>query len=710
MMLTDHIEGQLRDLPGTQRLLAPQPDPLCAPLQRQGGQGEWLPGKVVAVWHLCALVGLTLCLAAEVLPEPIRSGEILAADDFDRFDQRTFTLGSLPVGEVRWGQRDLGPDGEPMTHLISAADGELHIRYSSGRQGAPGVYLDGLTVADGVIRVTVGRSLMTDRTNRAIITYRAQTLDDLGYHGPNAYHVELAGDWSGSRDVLLRHGREVIAAGNVADARAPDSVHRVQVAFAGHHHQVNVDGVPVIDFWEFEPGRNQAGMVGLGQYYSMGAWDEFELTAATTDLTKPPVDTSSGRIPPLIFQGRPFFPLGTFDRPRAEDLAEWLEAGGNTVIVSAFRDTAPPEERQADVRRLAQWGEDNGVAMAYFPQINFYSRDGDQTIPTRPEEIPPKVELINEMLAITAPHPNTLGYWTFDEPENHLYRAYRDWEDRGDQGLAEWIADTMAWTYDAFKAGDPDRYVMPTIAWWTTYEDLAPLYDVNVPNEYPCRVGDGHLQGNLYTVNFDAVRAADAVRSTGRHSFVYMPPCFDIIMAPWRAASLAELRYCYLAPVTRGAMGVLSWRLGRSSPAYRQAVVYPVMREVKRLIPWLLGEWHDEKVTSNRDTATAEYLTEFPERIMLLPGEEDAPMVQAEEDAVPDCSHCLRRRPDNTYLLLAVNNRREPLDVTFTIHDIPGLPETTREMLNWYELPMEDGTITQTLEPFGVRAYLIEPR
>jgi len=43
---------------------------------------------------------------------------------------------------------------------------------------------------------------------------------------------------------------------------------------------------------------------------------------------------------------------------------------------------------------------------------------------------------------------------------------------------------------------------------------------------------------------------------------------------------------------------------------------------------------------------------------------------------VSDCSHCLRRRPDNTHLLATVNNRREPLTVTFTLQGLGDLPET----------------------------------
>lgn len=653
---------------------------------------------------------ILMCLCALALlvsiahPQEIRSGALLAADGFDRFTTPTPDIGKVETGEAAWGKNDADTDGNPIAGLVTGANGELQLRYASGKNNAPSVYLEGLTTADAVMFVTVGKSLMGSRTHTAVINYRAPEAKAVTSHSANAYHVEIAGDWSKSRDVLLRYGSQVLAVGNVADERTAQSVHRVRVAFSGFHHQVSVDEKPVIDFWETESGRNDAGYVGFGGYYSQGVWDDFELDAAITDVTEQPVG-GSGRMAPLIYQGRPIFVLGTFDMPREEDLAEWKEAGGNAAIVGAFRENQSAEERRQELERLAQWGADNDAAMIYYPLINFFSKDGEQAIPTLPEELPAKKALLEELLSVTAEHPNTLGYWTFDEIENHLYKAYKDWNEKKDRGLAQWIAETMKWTYETIKDRDPDSYVMPTIAWWTTYEGLAPLYDVNVPNTYGCGPDEPHLGGKMYTIVYDAVKAADAIRASGRTSFIFMPRSYDILEGS-RPASVLEQRYCFFAPITQGSMGLLPWRLGRCSMDYRRAVIYPCMREVKRLIPWLLGEWHDEKVTSNHDTATADYLKEFPERIKLLPGEEDAPMVKAEVDAVPDCSYCLRRRPDNSYLLLACSNRKEPLEITFTLKDIPGLPASARDMINWHDVPIVNGTITETFEPFAVRAYV----
>ena len=547
---------------------------------------------------------------------------------------------------------------------------------------------------------------MNDRTHAAIISYRAEDPQAAaGGYQAGAYHVELAHDWSGSRDVILRYGRQVLAVADVAAQRSAGDSHQVQVAFVRDHHQVWIADEKVIDYWEIEGGRTGPGHIGFGGYYSAGTFDDFRVAEARSDALGPTFDTTNGRIAPLVFQGRPFFALGTFDRP-VDDVAEWLEAGGNAAIVGVMGQNQSAESRQAGLQEVAGWAGDHDVALSYYPLIDFYSKEGDKTIPTRPEEIAAKEKLLDEMLTFTADHRQTLGYWTFDEIENHLYKAYEDWEDGKDTGLAEWIGQTMRWTYDTIKTRDPDSYVMPTIAWWSTYEGLAALYDVNVPNEYPTREEFEPLEAPLYNIAYDSVRAADAVRATGRTSFVYMPGIFDA-MAGWRAPTRGEMRYCWFAPLTQGATGILAWRLGRCSPDYRRGVVYPVMREVKALVPWLLGEWHDEKVTSNRDTATAKYLKEFPQRIQTVREEGQAEMIEI--DAVPDCSHMLRRRPDNTYLLLAVNNTRKALPVSFTLQDIAGLPEHALERIDYRPVPIDQNRISDTIEPFGVRAYVIAP-
>ncbi|MFO7946503.1 MAG: hypothetical protein R6V19_06805 [Armatimonadota bacterium] len=640
-----------------------------------------------------------LCVAVAVTASAaINSGRLIMADDFDRFAERTTEIGSLQMGEYEWGKRLPVRDGEKM-ELVRGQDGKLWIGYSSGNPPHdPGVWVQDFTIDDAVIFLTVGRSTMS-RNHRAGLSYRAQTPEAAaGGWQPRAYHVEVAPDWSGSRDIILRYGAQRLAVGNVADELTADDSHRLRVAFAGAHHQVSVDGEMVIDYWEYEGGRENEGYIGFGGYYSQGFFDDFEIDGAIAQET-PDFGTQSGRIPPLVYQGRPIFVLGTYGQPGEEDLWEWKNAGCNTVIVPTFGRGKSTGERVQELREDAEWGATNDVAMVYYPRVEYFGHDEKQAVPPDEKTIAEAKAHIEQLLSFTAEHPNTLGYWTVDEIENQLYKAYGQWEEKKDLGLSEWIVQHMKWMYDAYHEGDPDAYVMPTIAWWTTYEALAPIYDVNVPNTY--------AQGeDLFKITYDAICAADAIRTTDAHSFVFMPACYDT--KDWPHRSRSELRYSFFAPIINGAMGLLPWRLGRASMPYRRAVIYPIMREVNRCVPWLLGEWHNEKVASTRHATTAEYLKELPKRVKIKPGEEDDETVRV--DCVPDVSHCLRRRPDNTYLLLAASNLREPAQVTFTISDIPDLPEEAWEMIDYGPVPMKDGKITDTFEPFGVRAYRITPK
>ena len=70
--------------------------------------------------------------------------------------------------------------------------------------------------------------------------------------------------------------------------------------------------------------------------------------------------------------------------------------------------------------------------------------------------------------------------------------------------------------------------------------------------------------------------------------------------------------------------------------------------------------------------------------------------------------NALRRAADNTWLLIAVSNRREPMTVTFTL-DLAGLPEMALDLIDWREVNIENGQISEELEPFGVRTWRIVP-
>lgn len=640
--------------------------------------------------------------------QQIDVGPVLVADAFDRFTTATEDLGALPGEPYAWKKRLPTADGRELSGIVTGTDGAVMVRYSS--PNAPqdtGVWLAGFMVADAAVEVLVGPSAMPDRCHTAYLSYRAPSGDAAaGGRQPGAYHVELAGDWSGTRDVKLCFGGEPLASADIGTHRDPQASHRLKVAFAANRHMVWVDGALSIEYWEAEDGRQGPGLVGFGGFYSAGAFDDFTVSKATLQTPLAPDNPPPGRFAPLVFQGRPFFALGTFDRPGEADVAEWLAAGCNTAIVAAPDPASAPDAWQQDLRSTADWMADNHVAGVYYPLVELFSESDGQATMTRPEEIPDKAQRLRQILGVTAQHPQTLGYWPFDEPENAVYKAFSVGGKRGDADLAHWIAQGMRWTYDTLKAADPDAYVMPTIAWWTTYRDIAPLYDVNVPNEYPTHEEDEALTGPLYNVVYDAALAADAVEATGRKGFIYMPGIFDNIGKPWRAATVRELRYTCFAPLTQGAVGLLPWRLGRCSAEYRKAAVYPVLAQVGRLLPWLTGTWVEGAVTSDHDEATVEYLRKFPSRIRTVADEEDAPTIEVA--GVPDCSHMMRRRPSGSYLLLAVNNRKEAIRVTFTIGGVSPLPAAAHEALDFRRVPIAGGRLSDELEPFGVRAYIIE--
>lgn len=642
--------------------------------------------------------------AACALAQELQPAESLLADDFSRFTAPATALGTIPGTTHAWVRRVPVKDGAPLEGLVTGGAGELHIGYASGDSPQDtGVAAGGFTVADAVVSLKVGASRMPGRPHYACLSYRGgDAAAAAGARQEGAYHVELAADWGGSRDLVLRYGKEQLAVADVAAVHPPEASYLLRVAFAGDHHQVWLDGTLLIDYWETTPGRTGAGAVGFGGFYSSGSFDDFRVCGVRV-----PAGGGQARPPlaPLLFQGRPFFVLGTFDPPRAELLDEWLAAGCNTTLFHVCDPKATPKQRRATIEADLAWGRAHGVALIYYPQLSLLSERDGKPVPTLPDDLPARRAVLQEMLQVTAGDPQTFGYWTFDEPENHLHASYQDWEQRKDTGLAEWMAGGLQWVYDTLKAGDPDGYVMPTLGWWTTYEPAAAMYDVNVPNEYPAR--GAPLSGPLYNAVYDAAKAADAARVRGRAGFVYMPPCFDVIDGPWRAATLREFRYLCFAPLTQGAQGLLPWRLNRATPAYQRAVVYPVFREIKPLVPWLTGQAVEGKVTSTADATTVDYLRKFPVRVRTVAGEK---LEQQEVPGVSDCSYLLRRRPDNTYLLLAVSNRKEPQTVTFTLSGLGELPASARETIEFAQTPIEGGKITDTFEPFGVRAWVIEPK
>ena len=131
------------------------------------------------------------------------------------------------------------------------------------------------------------------------------------------------------------------------------------------------------------------------------------------------------------------------------------------------------------------------------------------------------------------------------------------------------------------------------------------------------------------------------------------------------------------------------------------------MSELDEMKNYFLGEWHDEKVFSDHDTASVEYLRKFKEYVTELEGSEDG-KVMAAKALVPDVSYCLRRDPaTGKYLLLAVNNRKEAVTVTFRV-DLDNLPRAAKCAIDRHQVRIKNGRFTDKFEPFDVHAYIIE--
>ena len=73
------------------------------------------------------------------------------------------------------------------------------------------------------------------------------------------------------------------------------------------------------------------------------------------------------------------------------------------------------------------------------------------------------------------------------------------------------------------------------------------------------------------------------------------------------------------------------------------------------------------------------------------------------KDAVPDVSYCLRRKADGSWMLLAVNNRRDALDVAFTVKS--KMPATVKEELSGKTVKVAGRGIKDKFGPFDVKVY-----
>ena len=438
-------------------------------------------------------------------------------------------------------------------------------------------------------------------------------------------------------------------------------------------------------------------------------------------------------MPPVIFKGKPFFPIGMTDLhplPRTEHGVDpgFLLAGGNMGDIGFLG--LPGHEWYAKHRQpvmfkrleYAKTSKDFqkiawvvGIDSVLVTDMSKSDKQGlgGMAIPLNEQQIKERSEFLVKDIQKLSKHPNVIGY-SIDEPENLMYRYFKttpkfaEWETRREAPLCELIVQTYDWIYKVIRKEHPGAKMMPIIGWWTSYDKMPEFYDINMPNSYPSgKKGSAEFDSDFYSVNYDAAMAVKAARKAGNGKTVVYMPGFFIRWGDSRTPTLREMRYCSFAPITRGAMGVYGWRLLRCNEEYRDNVVYPIMSELDEMKNYFLGEWHDEKVFSDHDTASVEYLRKFKEYVTELEGSEDG-KVMAAKALVPDVSYCLRRDPaTGKYLLLAVNNRKEAVTVTFRV-DLDNLPRAAKCAIDRHQVRIKNGRFTDKFEPFDVHAYIIE--
>ncbi len=449
------------------------------------------------------------------------------------------------------------------------------------------------------------------------------------------------------------------------------------------------------------------------------------------ETDNPPSSAGKKPLPPAKFKGKPFFPLGGWDmrdpgRGRYSVDPGFLAAGGNMAVMGEL---AMPGDKYYETggQPVIYPGLEHSLNDPMYKDIAIIIGLGNGLVLEEAKELkgyaplldPEKQHrhraMLEEDLKKLRKYPNVIGYM-LDEPENAMWEYYNkhfpdEWQKEKDRSLSKRMEEWFGWANEMIRQEHPEAKLMPVLGWWTTYHNAGSMYDILVANEYPLGpLTNQEFQGPLYQANYDAGKAVDAARQKGGDATViYMPPMFDNCASfNIKTPTLREQRYLCFTPLTRGAMGIFGWRLGRASAEYRNKVIYPVMREIHELVPYFMGSWHDELVSSDHDTATVDYLQKFAERVRLVQDKEDGEMIQV-KDGVPDISYCLRQNPaDGSYLLLATNNRREPVTVKFTLK-LKNPPPVLIDFLDRHQVRLQGNTFSDTFEPFGVHAYMIEP-
>lgn len=387
----------------------------------------------------------------------------------------------------------------------------------------------------------------------------------------------------------------------------------------------------------------------------------------------PPAATRVKQLKPLMHNGKPIFPIGGYGIPIDVDLQTLRKEGWNTVLDQGAA-TNSTDSMLKWLTDLQQAGLAGIIGLG-----NLVREDKDADV--------------FRVVQALEDHPALLGYYLFDEPENHFYESEEFKAKGGDlKDLHFPIRRKIGWAQQTVRAAEPhpDHYTFGCIAWWTEYRKLQPLCDVNMPNEYPSGNTKVEFEGQWPNVVYDAKLANEAAQANGGRGFVYTPMAVDSRagIEMWRSPTANEFRYSAFAPITQGAMGMVYWAAYRCTKPYAEDVVFPVTRQLSALTPFFLGEWLDDEMVCEPSDSPTDLLKEYK---------------------LPAVSGCLRRASDGRYLLLAVNNTPQPVSATFRL-SLKNLPSTAQDSLTGRKSPIKNGIIRDTLPTYAVRAYVFSSK
>jgi hypothetical protein len=378
---------------------------------------------------------------------------------------------------------------------------------------------------------------------------------------------------------------------------------------------------------------------------------------------------------PLMHKGKPFFPIGAYSQPRNIDnsfvsFPELSKQGWNVVLQHVYDD-------KTDIIFL---NEANVYDFAVILSMHNLVAAQDQNT-------------VAKKVSILKGYPAVLGYYIFDEPENVFSESgeFKNSVHIRSLGLGKFIKNKLSWVKPLILKIDNNKehYVFMCIGWSTFYRQLSDLCQINLPNEYPTQNTKNEFEGPQAKIAYDAKMGAEAAKAAGT-SFCYTPFAININtgMEAWRAPTVNEFRYSAFAPITQGAMGIVFWAGYRCKYPYTEQVVFPVTRELNYLKSFFLGKWLDEKLRCEPSDRNTAILKKY-----------DLPIV----------SGCLRQSEDGKYLLLAVNNTPDNVSATFTL-DIGNLPTDVNEFVSKKTVIISDKIIHSQMRPYGVCAFIIEPK